>query len=203
MAPPRPAVATKFRAAGARGAGRTDHRRRRAHARPVHELAGDGRGRRRRARRSCRTRSSPSAICPSRRWSRAFAGRRRDVPVRDRRAVPGRRRPRVDALARRDRPDPVPPARRSAAVGAPRAARPGGVRPDRPATGGDAAGAGVRSTDPHRDRPRRRRRARSPARHRPLPVGHRPCAPADAAHPRTAPRPRSSSASWFREPVAD
>ena len=56
--------------------------------------------------------------------------------------------PGLDALARRDRPDPVPPARRSAAVGAPRAARPGGVRPDRPAAGSDAARPGVRTSDP-------------------------------------------------------
>ena len=63
-------------------------------------------------------RSSPSATCPSRRSSRAFAEPRRDLPVRHDRAVPGRRRPRLDAVARRDRQAPVPPTRRSAAVGA-------------------------------------------------------------------------------------
>ena len=97
---------------GARGTGRAHHRRRRTHARAVHELAGDGRGRRRRA--GDRAVHDPHPTRHAQAGARAgLRRRRRDLPVRDRRAVPGRRRARVDALARRDRPDPVPPARRS------------------------------------------------------------------------------------------
>ena len=114
---------TKFRRRGARRAGRADHRRRRPHAGAVHELAGDGR-RRGRGASGVTYPILTQRDLPKPALVRAFAGRRRDVPVRDRRVVPGRRRARVDAVAGRDRPDPVPAARRSVAVGAPRAARP-------------------------------------------------------------------------------
>ena len=185
----------KFRAGGARGAGRADHRRRRAHARAVHELAGDGRRRGRGA--GDRAVHDPHPARPAQAGARpGLRRRRRDLPVRDRRAVPGRRRARVDALARRDRPDPVPPARRSVAVGAARAARPGGVRPDRPAAGGDAAGAGVRPPDPHR----RPTEASSPCS---IPDSPRLATDGTSSAPSrrcaalgTAPRPRSSSARW-------
>ena len=50
-----------------------DHRRGRAHARAVHQLAIDGRGRRGAARPRATSRSSRSATCPSRRSIKAFA----------------------------------------------------------------------------------------------------------------------------------
>ena len=133
-----------------RGADRPAHGRRRPHARPVHQLEGDGRrGRGGDGQRST-CRSSPSATCPSRRCCEDVRRRRGDVAVRDGRALPGRRHPRAFAVARRHRPDPVPPPGRPAAVGPPRAARAGGVPPDRPAPCLDAAGPGHGPPDPHR-----------------------------------------------------
>ncbi len=109
---------------------------------------------------------------------------RRDVPVRHGGAVPRCRRAGPDALARRDRPHPVPPPRRSPAQCPSRATRPHCVLRDRHSTGVDDARAGVRTSDPVGDRQGRRRRHGPTARHRPLPVGHRQGAPTHATNPR-------------------
>ena len=88
---------------------------------------------------------------------------------------------------------PFPRPGRPVAVGPPRAARPSGVRPDRPPARGDAAGPGGRTTDPHGDRPRRRRRARPPPRQRRATDGGSSTRFRRCAAPGTAPTPRRSS----------
>ncbi len=98
------------RARRTRGA---DHRCRRTNARPLHQLAIDGRGRRS-APRSHRS-AHPHPARPAQAGAHQGVLRQRaDLPFRDRRPVPGCRRPRPDAVARGHRPDPVPPTRRPA-----------------------------------------------------------------------------------------
>ena len=106
----------------------------------------------------------PALVGPLRR-------RRGDVRVRHRRVLPGHRRARAHAEPGRRRPAAVPAPRRPAAVGPPRGLGAGRVQRDRRAAGGDDAGPGGRPADPHGHRSRRRRRARPPPRHGPLPLG--------------------------------
>ena len=120
----------------------------------------------------------------------------RGVPLRDDGLLAGSRRPGVDALARRHRPDPVPPARRSADRRPPRTRRARRLRDDRPPAGGDPARPGRRPADPHAPRTA----AWSPCSTR----GSRPPATAGSSSGRcrrcggrrTAGSPRSSSAPW-------
>ena len=93
---------------------------------------------------------------------RAVRGRPGDLPVRDAVAVAGRRRAGGVLPAGRDRPHPVPAARRPADVGA----RAGGQRRGRQRVHGGVGGArradarpGVRPADPPLDRPGSGRRA--------------------------------------------
>ncbi len=87
-----------------------------SNARAVHQLAIDGRG----GRGAARTRvvPDPDPARPAQAGTGQGVRRQcRDVPVRHGRPVPGHRRARVDAVARGDRPHPVPATRRSVAVG--------------------------------------------------------------------------------------
>ena len=105
-----------------------DHRSWGTNPGAVHQLAIDGRGRRG-APRPHRPSDPDPARSSQARTDQGVRRQRRDVPVRNCRAVPGRRRARPDAVARRDRPDPVPPPRRPAAQRPPRTAR---TRPPSP-----------------------------------------------------------------------
>ena len=73
--------------------------------------------------------------------------------------------------------DPLLSARREAA-------RTDGVRRDRHPRAAMLLAQALGPADPQRHRPRRRRRARPPPRHGPLPLGHRQGAAPDAPHPR-------------------
>ena len=171
-----------------RGRGRTtssstDRRRRRAHAGAVHELGGD-RPRRGR-RRERRLRADPHPARP------AQAGARQPPsPSDERRACsppPGCSRVSTfpaDAVAGRHRQaavpapdDPLLSARRELLGAA------AFDEIDVPRAATMLAQASGR-LDPHRDRPRCRRRARPAARHGALPLGHRQGIAADASHPR-------------------
>ena len=174
------------RARRTRGA---DHRRRGPDAGAVHQLPVDGRSGRSAAR--AHRPADPHPARPAQDGAdRGLRRERGDLPVRHRRAVPGRRRAGPDPVTRGDRPDPVPPPGRPVAERPARAARADGVLGDRRPPGVDDAGPGVRPPDPIGERPRRRRRDGSSPRHCPLPLGHRQGAPPDEAHP--PPRRRRS-----------
>ena len=91
--------------------------------------------------------------------------------------VPGRRCRSSSSTGSRSRGPTIRSCRRAASCSDAARSR------DRHPSGGDDARPGVRPPDPHCRRPRGRRRARSTARCRQLPVGHRAGAPTDAAHP--------------------
>ena len=164
-----------------RRVGGADHCSRRSNAGAVHQLAFDGRSRRGAARADRPADPHPTRP-PEAGTDQGVRGQRRDVPLRDGWIVPGRRRARPDAVARGDRPHPVPPPGRSAPERTPGTIGADGILRDRHSARIDDARAGVRTIDPLGDRQGRRRRDGPASRHGPLPLGHHQGVATDAAH---------------------
>ncbi len=147
----------------------------------VHQLQGHGRRRRGSAGEGLLPGLHPTRTAQDS-PGQSIQRRRTRVSVRDLGLLPGRRHSGPHIEPGGHRPHSVPSARRPLAVGAPRVARGGRLRTDRPAAGGDVARPGHRPPDPQRHRPGGRRGDGPEAREGQLSLGHREGAAADATH---------------------